>query len=151
MSFRIREAEQGDLYSLLKLYTYLNENEMPVVDGRVRSVFADILSNPCQTLLVCSCGEEVISALTVSVIPSLTHGQRPYALIEHVVTHPDFRRRGCARALLARAAETAFAADCYKLMLVTGQADECVHRLYRSCGFSAEGKTAYVKELVCRK
>jgi hypothetical protein len=37
----------------------------------------------------------------------------------------------------------AWAAGCYKVMLMTGPKDPATHAFYRSCGLSADTKTAY--------
>lgn len=144
----IREARQEDISGLLLLYTQLGDVIMPDSEQRARATFERIAQNEAHHLLVAVCDGTVAASVTVTVIQSLTHAQRPYAVVEHVVTHSDFRRRGLASALLGRAREIAQENECYKLMLITGRKDEGVHKLYRSCGYHSEGKTAYVLSLI---
>lgn len=66
----------------------------------------------------------------------------PYALIENVVTHPDQRNAGHGKAILAEAATLAWAAHCYKVMLLTGSQRPAVHSFYLSAGFE-QSKTGF--------
>lgn len=147
MSVQFREATTDDLHGLLTLYTQLNDNEMPVVDDRVKAVWQRMLQQTCIHTLVAEETGRLLSTVTVTILDSLTHGQRPYALVEYVVTDRAHRGRGLAQSLLELARQTAANAGCYKIMLVTGQSEPGVHRLYRRAGYSAEGKTAYSQYL----
>ena len=147
MEYSIREAELCDLEGLLNLYAIMSDEPAIPRDDRAEKTLSDIAGSGFVHVLVAVCGETVASTVTVSILPSLTHGLRPYAVVEHVVTHPDYRGNGIASALLKRAEETAHAQNCYKLMLITGRQEENVHHLYRGAGYSALGKTAYVKRL----
>ncbi len=147
MDYEIREAETDDLEGLLGLYAIMSGEPADAHDSRAEQTLSDMKSRGFVHVLVAVCGQTVASTVTVTVIPSLTHGLRPYAVVEHVVTHPDYRGNGMASALLKKAEATASASDCYKLMLITGRKEENVHRLYIGAGYSAFGKTAYVKRL----
>ncbi len=147
MSICIREAVYSDLEGLLKLYTQLNDNTMPEMDERVQAVWQRLLSRENIHTLVAAEGGAILSSVTVTVIDSLTHGQRPYALVEYVVTSRAHRGQGLAGALLERARELAREAGCYKMMLVTGHSEPNVHKLYQRAGYQSEGKTAYVQYL----
>ncbi|MCL2507797.1 MAG: GNAT family N-acetyltransferase [Oscillospiraceae bacterium] len=147
MSFLIREAEKGDLESLLNLYTHLNDKEATPADSCAEAVFDRILRAENQHLLVAVTDGVIAATLTLTVLPGLTQSLRSYAVVEHVVTHGEYRRKGLSSALLAHAEEIARTEGCYKLMLITGKKEESVHRLYMRAGYSSEGKTAYVKPL----
>lgn len=148
MSVQLREAVQEDLQGLLELYTQLNNNEMPAIDERVRAVWQRILRQDSLHTLVAEEDGRLLSTVTVTVIDSLTHGQRPYALVEYVVTDSRHRGRGLAFSLLELARQTASKAGCYKIMLVTGHSEPGVHRLYRRAGYRSEEKTAYSQYLL---
>lgn len=66
-------------------------------------------------------------------------------MIENVVTHRDYRRRGYARALMQRAVNIAESRSCYKIMLLTGAKDEGTLQFYEKCGFNKKDKTAFIK------
>jgi GNAT superfamily N-acetyltransferase len=78
------------------------------------------------------------------IILNLTRGARPYGLIENVVTHPDWRRRGIGTRILKSSLELAWEQDCYKVMLLTGRKDEATLRFYQEAGFEAGVKTGFI-------
>ncbi|MCR4926183.1 MAG: GNAT family N-acetyltransferase [Clostridiales bacterium] len=147
MSFIVRYAGWEDLQALLDLYTHLNDNKPTQIDERVESVWRSMLSRPNQYILLGDENGQIVSSLSLTIISSLTHGQRPFAVIEYVVTHSEHRGNGYAGKLIEKAEEIAKSRNCYKIMLITGHKEESVHKLYKKCGFSSEGKTAYVKEI----
>ena len=81
------------------------------------------------------------------IIPNLTRGVRPYALVENVVTHKDYRNRGYATAVLQKAKQTAEESNCYKMMLLTGAKDEKTLRFYQKSGYNSSDKTAFIQWL----
>jgi GNAT superfamily N-acetyltransferase len=86
--------------------------------------------------------QEPVATATLLVIPNLTRATRPYAFIENVVPLETRRGRGYGRAVVRHAIETAFAANCYKVMLLTGRQRPEVHAFYESCGF-IQNKTGF--------
>jgi ribosomal protein S18 acetylase RimI-like enzyme len=54
------------------------------------------------------------------------------------------RRQGYAKAVLLEALEDAWAANCYKVMLLTGRKDDATFRFYESVGFNRNEKQAFV-------
>ena len=147
MEHTIRRAQAQDIPDLLRLYAYMSGRETPAAPEAISAVFAEIAANPNQHLLAARCDGVVRSSVTVSILPSLTHGGRPYAVVEHVVTDPDFGGRGLASALLREAEKAAREAGCYKIMLITSRAGAHVHHLYQKAGCHSEGLTAYANYL----
>lgn len=140
---RIREIEEGDLFPLLKLYTHLNDNNMPAMSDALAGIWEEIITDKRMHILV---GEErgkIISSCVLIIVPNLTHEQRPYALVENVVTHKAYRGKGHATAILGRAREIAKEQNCYKIMLMTGQKKESTLAFYERAGYSRETKTAF--------
>lgn len=140
----IREAEKTDLEGLLELYLHLHENEKLPVTPELLSLWDEIVQNPDYHLMVGEADGKFVSSVTLVVIKNLTRGMRPYALIENVVTHKDYRCRGYAQALMNKAAEIARNANCYKIMLLTGAKIESTLRFYEKCGFNHKDKTAFI-------
>ncbi len=143
----IREADGGDLQGLLELYTWLHDNPVPELTPALEALWRQILADPCHHIVVAEEEGRIVSSCVCVIVPNLTHGQRPYALIENVVTHGDFRGRGLATACLHYARELAKEADCYKLMLSTGSKREETLRFYRNAGYNSEDKTGFVQWL----
>ena len=72
---------------------------------------------------------------------------RPYAFIENVVTHSDYRGRGYATACLNYARQIAVENNCYKMMLLTGSKKEETLNFYKKAGYNSEDKTAFIQWL----
>lgn len=78
------------------------------------------------------------------IIKNLTRNARPYGLIENVVTHEKYRKKGYGTAILKRAVEMAKEKDCYKVMLMTSRKEESILGFYEQAGFQRGEKTAFV-------
>ena len=88
--------------------------------------------------------DDRVASCTLSVIPNLTRGYRPYGLIGDVVTHGDYQRKGYGRALVDFTLQYAWNKNCYKLMLLTGRKNKGPYRFYESAGFDRHGKQAFL-------
>ena len=143
----IREAVKADLPGLLSLYLHLHERSVPEDGERLRGVWARILSDDGHHILVDEEAGRIVSSCVCVVVPNLTRDARPYALIENVVTHADYRGQGRATACLKRAVAIARAAGCYKVMLLTGARDAATLDFYRRAGFNSTDKTAFIQWL----
>ncbi len=143
----IREAMKEDLIGLLELYTQLHDNPMPVQDEKLMSLWDNILSNPDHYVILGLEDTQIISSCVITVIRNLTRGQRPYALIENVITHEGYRNRGYATKLLEHAKELALHENCYKIMLLTGTKEESTLNFYRKAGYNCEDKTGFIQWL----
>lgn len=143
----IREVNENDFDGLMRLYLHLHETGAPERDERAETVWQGILRDDKYHIIVAEEGGQLVSSCTCVIVPNLTRGLRPYALIENVVTHADWRCRGWASACLRRAQEIATRANCYKIMLLTGAKDEKTLSFYEKAGYDRAGKTAFVKML----
>lgn len=143
----VREAAPGELSALLGLYLHLHETNVPQDIAPFERVWARIMADDDHHVIVCEQDGEIVSSCACVVVPNLTRGARPYALIENVVTRADCRRRGFATACLNRAVEIARSEGCYKVMLMTGAKDEATLGFYRCAGFDSAEKTAFVRRL----
>ena len=101
----IREITPGDLSGLLELYTHLHETCVPEDSDHLRDTWTAICDNPNYHIIVCEVEGNIISSCVCNIIPNLTRNVRPYALIENVVTHSDYRGKGYATACLDYAKE----------------------------------------------
>jgi GNAT superfamily N-acetyltransferase len=138
----IRPITMADLPTLLALYRHLNVED-PILDLQLaESRLAEILAHPGMTILAAFDGDKAVSSVTLIVIPNLTRGGAPYALIENVVTHADYRRRGLAGTVLRKAFARAWERSCYKVMLLTGSKNPATLRFYANCGFTQD-KTGF--------
>jgi GNAT superfamily N-acetyltransferase len=141
----IRKIREDELESLLALYRHLHPSDPQLATTpAVEDVWKRMVSDSGLHLLVAELAGEIVSSCTLAIIPNLTRGARPYGLIENVVTHSDFRRRGIGTRILQSALALAWERDCYKVMLLTGRKDEPTLRFYQQAGFEAGVKTGFV-------
>ncbi|HIZ20985.1 MAG TPA: GNAT family N-acetyltransferase [Firmicutes bacterium] len=143
----VREARREDLPALLRLYAQLHAGAPPAEAGECAALWESVRAFPGCTVLVAEKGGKPVSTCTVTVIPNLTHGGRPYAVVENVVTDAAFRGRGLASACLKRAEELARQAGCYKMMLLTGSRQGSTLRFYERAGYNRTDKTGFVRWL----
>lgn len=143
----IREANVGDLDALLELYLDLHETAVPEDGPRLREAWRRILADDGHHIVVAERDGALVASCVCVVVPNLTRGARPYALVENVVTRADCRRQGLATACLDRARAIAEAAGCYKIMLMTGAKDAGTLEFYRRAGFRSDEKTAFILRL----
>ena len=143
----VREAQYEDLQELLELYTHLHEKSVPAIDGKAEKVWMEILKNPNHHVIVAEIDGKVAASCTLLIVRNLTHGLRPFGLIEYVVTHGEYRKRGCGGAVLRYARELCVRENCYKRMLITGTKEDSTLRFYERAGLSSEGETAFVEWL----
>ncbi|ADU28183.1 GNAT family N-acetyltransferase [Ethanoligenens harbinense] len=143
----IREANENDLYALLRLYTQLHDNPMPVPDDALRQLWQRMLRMDGQHALLGEEDGEIVSSCVLTVIPNLTHGQRPYALVENVITDGAHRGKGCATAVLHAAEDIAVREGCCKIMLLTASKLESTLRFYERAGYNRHDKTAFIRWL----
>lgn len=141
----IREAVESDLDEILALYLYLHETSVPDDSEHLRQTWAQIIRDGNHHLIVCEADGKLVASCVCVVIPNLTRNVRPYAFIENVVTHEDYRRQGYATACLEFARQIAVRKNCYKMMLLTGAKDEGTLDFYRNAGYNSSDKTAFIQ------
>ena len=141
----IREIAVSELEKLLSLYEYLPPSDEPRPERAViEAGWRDMKKNPLLRCFGGFIGETLISSCMLTIIPNLTRGCRPYGVIENVVTHGDFRRKGHGRSLLHHVLAYAWSRNCYKVMLMTGRKDEGINRFYEAAGFDRHAKQAFL-------
>lgn len=146
----IRKAKSTDANDLKILYfEYLTH--FPPKEEQDMMVWQNLLDkfekDEKMYLLVLEEDGKVVSSIQMAIIESLTHNVRPFAIIENVVTHINYRNKGYASALLEKASEIAREHRCYKVSLETGSNKESTLNFYRNNGFSIDEKHSCLKRL----
>ena len=93
----VREITYQDFEGLMQLYTQLHDNPFPNITDEVMQTWERIVTDPNHHIIVDVEDDVIVSSCVCVIIPNLTHGQRPYALIENVITDCAYRKKGFAR------------------------------------------------------
>ena len=129
----------------MELYAQLHPDDPRVVDGSDRRVYDEILATPNLHLFVLEDQDGTLNATCyLNFIPNITRQVSPYCVIENVVTEVSLRNRGLGKKIIGHALQFAWDRGCYKVMLQTGSRRKSTHNFYKSCGFSADDKFAFV-------
>ena len=143
----VREAVQSDLDAILELYLFLHEDSIPEKDDHLRDTWSQIMQDSNHHLIVNDVDDKIVSSCVCVIIPNLTRNSRPYAFVENVVTHEDYRGKGYAGECLNYAREIAEKENCYKMMLLTGSKKAETLRFYEKAGYNSSDKTAFIQWL----
>lgn len=139
-----REARAHDFEGIVRLYQQLHPADPVANDGSDAAAYARILASPGLHLFVLDIDGAVVATTYLNVIPNITRGASPYAVIENVVVAETMRGTGLGKQIMAGTLRAAWDAGCYKAMLLTGSREPATHAFYESCGLSPDAKKAYV-------
>lgn len=144
----IRTLLVKDVPALLELYRHLSPLNGDPDSASLQAALEPILAEASPYVhLVAILEGELVASCSVNIVPNLTRNCKSWAVVENVVTHPAFRRRGLATLLLEEAEKRARAAGCYKIFLLSGKDRTEAHEFYRDRGWSSEAKQAFHKSL----
>ena len=141
----VREAKHEDLNAILELYLFLHEDSIPEKDEHLRKTWMQIIQDKDHHLIVNEMDGKIISSCVCVIIPNLTRNVRPYAFVENVVTHAEYRKKGYATDCLNFAKKIVEENHCYKMMLLTGSKEESTLNFYRNAGYNNSDKTAFTQ------
>lgn len=139
----IRIASESDLPGLIALYSELNPSDNFSDGAKIESTLRIIMNSSFFKLFVLESNDLLVSSCYLNIIPNLSRGCRPYAVIENVITLNAFRKQGFGKKIMQHAIDYAKSQDCYKVMLLTGRKEPSVHSFYQSLGFDGSTKTGY--------
>jgi len=141
----IRAIRPEELPDLLALYSHLHPADPALtVNPEIERLWQGICADPNLHYFGADVGGHLVATCTLAIIPNLTRSARPYGLMENVVTHPDFRKRGIGTSLLRHALQLAWKQKCYKVMLLTSRKEPATLHFYEQAGFRAGLKTGFV-------
>ncbi len=147
----VRAAREEDIPRILALYRQLEitdaeaERQGTLSLEHYRRAFHEISGYTGQELLVAEEAGEVIGSLVLVIVPNLSHGARPWAVIENVIVDEGYRRRGVGRLLMEYSVNRAREMDCCRIGLMSNNVREDSHQFYRDVGIeaSAHGNRQY--------
>lgn len=144
----IRSLAAEDLDALLALYEDLHSGDEPAPRATLEDIWQSILCDPGRIyvggFIGGSARSELVSTCNAVIVPNLTRGARPYAIIEQVVTHHDHRRRGFGAQTMRHLLECCWERRCYKVSLTSGVRRDQAHEFYEALGFDRDAKHAFV-------
>lgn len=140
----VREVNENELSELLELYLHLHENQIPEMTEDLKSTWNTIIEDKNHHIIVKEVDGKIVSSCVCVIIPNLTRNIRPYAFVENVVTHSNYRGRGYATECLNYAKKIAEKENCYKMMLLTGSKSEKTLSFYQNAGYNSTDKTAFI-------
>lgn len=141
-AFTIRSAGPDDLGELMDLYQHLNPGDERPADADAADILDELGRFAGSGVLVGLVDGRVVASCTLVIMPNLTRGGLPYALLENVVTDSRYRKRGYGTRLLHAAIDVAWERGCYKVMLMTGSKDPSTLKFYADAGFE-QSKTGF--------
>jgi GNAT superfamily N-acetyltransferase len=140
-----RLIKKNELQDLINLYDFLNPNDYPLPpDSEINEVWKEIYEDNHFKCFIAEIDNLIVASCTLSIIPNLTRGARPYAVMENVIVQPDYRRKGIGTQLLKYCINYAWSQKCYKIMLMTRRKDEGITKFYTRAGFIKGIKTAFL-------
>ena len=143
----VREALKGDLNQLLDLYIFLHKEDTFDNLEHLKDIWNEIMEDKNHHIIVNDINGKIVSSCVYVIIPNLTRGGRPYAFIENVVTHIEYRNKGYATECLNYAKEIAINNNCYKMMLLTGSKRQTTLDFYKTAGYNSNDKTVFIQWL----
>ncbi len=139
----IRFATRADCAGLLALYRELRPNDPEITAAQADTTLQAMLENPQIALIVVEENQQLIASCMLGLIPTLTNGARPFAMIEHVITNNSCRGKGIGSRMLRFAIDLAWQKNCYKVMLLSGMQRTEAHRVYEKLGFRGDVEKGY--------
>jgi GNAT superfamily N-acetyltransferase len=133
----IRPATEDDIPRILELFVHGSlrpGKEDPTDLDPYRAALADISRGP-GGVLVAEVEGQVVGVCQLIVFRHLQTRGGLCAEVESVHVHPDHRRHGVGRVLMAAALERARSLGCYRLQLTSNVARPEAHRFYEALGF----------------
>ena len=144
----IRELNEADLESLIKLYEQLDGKNGAFAVEDARPIWKnEIAENPNIKYFGAVENGKVVSTCFCAIIPNLTRLGGAICFVENVVTDKDFRKQGLGKKVMDKAIEFAREKNCYKVILESGAWRTEAHQFYRNLGFDDTAKKSFLLKL----
>ena len=140
----VRTLALADLPELLRLYAQVELLDEHTDRGLLEHTWARILGEPMLIYVGAFDGETLASTCHAVIVPNLTRGARPYAVIENVATDERLRRRGFGSLAIRHLIARCWDAGCYKVSLTSAVRRGPAHEFYEALGFDRNAKHAFL-------
>ncbi|MBN2066560.1 MAG: GNAT family N-acetyltransferase [Candidatus Thermoplasmatota archaeon] len=139
----IRKAKIEDLPDILSLYQQLFPTEDYQDVKSFSKTWSKIMNDEKIHCFIAYEKNTPVATCMITIIPNLTRKQRPYAVIENVVTHENFRKKGYGKSIIEKVVEYAKLEQCYKIMLLSSSVRTGAHQFYEKIGFDGSSKKGF--------
>jgi len=140
----VRNLVTADLDGLLTLYTDIGLVKVDDLRQQMEQTWARILATDLLHYFGVFIADTLVATCHAVIVPNLSRGVRPYAIIENVGTLSTHRRQGHAKLVMQAAVARCWEAGCYKVMLASGLQNTRAHAFYEAIGFSSGAKQSFV-------
>ncbi|HEY0710626.1 MAG TPA: GNAT family N-acetyltransferase [Polyangia bacterium] len=142
---QVRPARPEDAATIQRLYQELvpGDGNINVRPERIASLLEDATNH----LFVIDTAGVVCGTAFLTICLDVMYAFQPYAVVENVIVGATVRGRGAGRLLMAALEQTARAAQCTKLMLLSSLQRTDAHRFFEDLGFEGSKKRGFVKYL----
>ena len=148
VKMELRELNENDLKSLIKLYKQLDDANGNFTAEDARKIWkTEIEGNKKIKYFGAVENGKVISTCYCLIIPNLTRLGSYIAFVENVVTDSEYHGQGLGRKVMEMAIEFAHENNCYKVILQSASFRKEAHRFYKNLGFDGESKKAFIMKL----
>ena len=148
VKMELRELNEKDLESLIKLYEQLDDANGNFTAEDARKIWkTEIEGNKKIKYYGAVENGKVISTCYCLIIPNLTRLGSSIAFVENVVTDSKYRGQGLGRKVMEMAIEFARENNCYKVILQSASFRKEAHQFYKNLGFDGESKKAFIMKL----
>lgn len=140
MDIKIRKSTISDLPSVLMLYSHISMDDGSVLTLKdAKKVFDKIKKYPDYKIFVAKVNKKIVGTFALLILDNIAHMGAPSGLIEDVVVHPDFRRKGIGKQMIKFALDYCRKKGCYKVALSSNKNRMEAHAFYESLGFQVHG------------
>jgi N-acetylglutamate synthase-like GNAT family acetyltransferase len=138
MTVVCRAAQLKDLDDINVLFQSATRDAL-AFSNRQEIVFKRLVKEDLLDVLIVEKDEYVVGCCHFAVIPTLSHGGRPYAVLNHFLIDPLNRKQGLAKLLLKYAIATARQKGCYQVYLSIDEPKAWQQALLARFGFQKNG------------
>lgn len=137
----VRKLESHDWQAASGLYAQLNSHRGGQLGDQAQ--FEAIIGHPGTSIFGAFQEGHLCAIATLHLLPNMSYAGRPYGLIENVVADAEMRKAGLGRAVMQTAIDAAREAGAYKVMLLTGRANDAMG-FYEKLGFNSDEKAGMI-------
>jgi glucosamine-phosphate N-acetyltransferase len=136
----IRDAKPKDLEQILGLLYQLSpvsEEDLKINKKKLKKVLREMIKDKNHLICVYEKEQKLLGIATLLIQLNLSHGGRPYAHVENVVTDQAFRGNGVGKEMIDYLIKRADERGCYKSIL---NCEEKNIPFYERCRFHLTGE-----------